>query len=67
MRARQAAAQPLLSAEEMVEVAGKLDLVNNVFQNGVHGSLRDTIVEVRGCAHYSPASIQLLVSVALCT
>jgi hypothetical protein len=43
----QAAAQPLLSGEAMIAVAGKLDLVNNVFQNGVHGSLRNTLVDVR--------------------
>jgi hypothetical protein len=43
----QATAQPMMSAEAMLEVAGKLDLVNNVFQNGVHGSLRNTLVEVR--------------------
>lgn len=40
-------AQPALSAQQMLATAGKLDLVNNVFQNGVHGSLRNTIVEVR--------------------
>ena len=39
-------AQPALSAQQMLAQAGKLDLVNNVFQNGVHGSLRNTIVEV---------------------
>ena len=41
-----AGAQPALSAQQMLAMAGKLDLVNNVFQNGVHGSLRNTIVEV---------------------
>ena len=41
-----AGAQPALSAQQMLATAGKLDLVNNVFQNGVHGSLRNTIVEV---------------------
>ena len=41
-----AGAQPALSAKQMLATAGKLDLVNNVFQNGVHGSLRNTIVEV---------------------
>ncbi|CAK0786732.1 hypothetical protein CVIRNUC_009946 [Coccomyxa viridis] len=41
-----AGAQPALSAQQMLATAGKLDLVNNVFQNGVHGSLRNTIVEL---------------------
>ena len=40
-------AEPALSAQQLLATAGKLDLVNNVFQNGVHGSLRNTIVEVR--------------------
>lgn len=31
----------------MIAAVGKLDLVNNVFQNGVHGSLRNTLVDVR--------------------
>jgi len=44
-------AEPALSAKQMLATAGKLDLVNNVFQNGVHGSLRNTIVEVR--THHS--------------
>jgi fatty acid synthase len=47
--AKGADAQPLLSAEQMIGIAGKLDLVNNVFQNGVHGSLRNTLVEVSHC------------------
>lgn len=46
-------AEPALSAQQMLAKAGKLDLVNNVFQNGVHGSLRNTLVEVR---HATPHS-----------
>ena len=37
---------PKLSAEQMLAIAGRLDLVNNIFDNGVHGSLRNTLVEV---------------------
>ncbi len=43
---RSAKSDPKLSAEQMLAVAGRLDLVNNVFDNGVHGSLRNTLVEV---------------------
>lgn len=39
---------PKLTAEQMIAAAGRLDLVNNVFDNGVHGSLRNSLVEV-GC------------------
>lgn len=39
---------PKLSAEQMLAIAGRLDLVNNIFDNGVHGSLRNTLVEVGG-------------------
>ncbi len=37
---------PKLTAEQMLAIAGRMDLVNNIFQNGVHGSLRNTLVEV---------------------
>lgn len=47
IKAGNATAEPLLSAEKMIAIAGKLDLVNNIFENGVHGSLRSTLVEVR--------------------
>ena len=53
----QATAAPLLSAEAMIAAAGKLDLVNNVFQNGVHGSLRNTLVDVRASLHRSLSSV----------
>ncbi|EIE23140.1 hypothetical protein COCSUDRAFT_47508 [Coccomyxa subellipsoidea C-169] len=37
---------PKLTAEQMLAIAGRMDLVNNIFQNGVHGSLRNTLVEL---------------------
>ncbi|EIE22203.1 ketoacyl-synt-domain-containing protein [Coccomyxa subellipsoidea C-169] len=41
-----AKAGPKLSAEQMLAIAGRLDLVNNMFDNGVHGSLRISLVEL---------------------
>jgi fatty acid synthase len=40
------AAAVVLSGEEMVEIAGKLDMVSNVFRDGRHGTILSSVIEV---------------------
>lgn len=51
-------AEPSLDAHEMLEIAGPLNMVSNVFKNGRHGTMVTTRVEV--CSYLTALHILIL-------